>query len=81
MGIISGTDEVGGALSKTIYSAYKTIKTPSIAMRGSLTYPSRTVSAPSVSRVTNVNFGDININNGMDWSVFKAQVQRAIVEG
>lgn len=28
-----------------------------------------------------VNFGDVNINNGMDWAVFKAQVQRAIVEG
>jgi hypothetical protein len=28
-----------------------------------------------------VNFGDVHINNDMDWAVFKSQVQRALIEG
>lgn len=40
------------------------------------------VSAPPVYGGNTANFnGDIHINNGMDWAMFKAQVQRAIVEG
>lgn len=40
------------------------------------------MSAPPVYGGNTANFnGDIHINNGMDWALFKAQVQRAIVEG
>lgn len=60
-----------GAMSGLI----TTTATPSFVMNAP-------VSAPPVYGGNTANFnGDIHINNGLDWAMFKAQVQKAIVEG
>jgi hypothetical protein len=40
-----------------------------------------TMQASPVYGGSTLNFGDVNINNGMDFAVFKAMVQKAIIEG
>lgn len=39
------------------------------------------VSAPSVYRTSNVQFGDVNINNGMDMATFRQAVLKVVAEG
>ena len=50
-------------------------------MKSLQSYTHSQVSAPPVYGGNTVNFGDVHINNNMDWAMFKAQVHRAIVEG
>jgi hypothetical protein len=36
------------------------------------------VAAPQVMRQTSVQFGDVNINNGMDQALFEARVRQIV---
>jgi hypothetical protein len=53
----------------------------SVAVQRASYAPSATQNARgTISRINNVSFGDVYLQNDMDWAVFKAQVQKAIVE-
>jgi branched-subunit amino acid transport protein len=69
-GILSSSGTVYDAMESAISSS---AIAPAMNMQA-------TMQAPAVSSQAPINFGDVTINNGMDWAVFKAQVQRAILE-
>jgi tape measure domain-containing protein len=83
LGIINGAGAVGKALSDTVTGSFAGVGLAiRVGGKANMAYsPYSTMAAPSVSRSTSVSFGNVYVNNNMDWAVFKAQVQRAILEG
>lgn len=87
LGLVKGIDDKAEALKRTVRNtikatadmAYNTDK--NMVSEHRATSKSRIVSAPAVTRITNVTFGDVHLENGMDWAVFKANVNKVIVEG
>lgn len=73
LGLREGIVGTSAMVNRSLANAIKT----SAIQAAVMTAP---MSAAPVYGGTTVNFGDVTINSGMDWAVFKAQVQRAIVE-
>jgi hypothetical protein len=71
LGLVKGIESSSDMIKKTMLQTVgNTMMNPAL---------SAPMSAAPVYGNT-VNFGDVHINNDMDWAVFKAQVQRAIIE-
>lgn len=81
-GFVIGMQDERLELEKVV-SGMNAVVTPKLWRAKQATYaPSATRLAGGViSRINNVSFGDVYLNNNMDWQVFKAQVQKAIIEG
>jgi hypothetical protein len=80
-GIESGAKGIKKSLSNTISDASKIVGTSNVVRGAQATFiPQRVTNAPVVNKSTNVNFGDVYLNNNMDWATFKSRVHRAITE-
>lgn len=81
-GFVIGMQDERFELEKVV-SGMNAVVTPKPWRAKQATYaPSATRMAGGViSRINNVSFGDVYLNNNMDWQLFKAQVQKAIIEG
>jgi tape measure domain-containing protein len=79
-GFVIGLEDSSSLIEKTMKKV--TVAVPkSVAVQRASYAPSATQNARgTISRINNVSFGDVYLQNDMDWAVFKAQVQKAIVE-
>lgn len=81
MGLIEGIEDSFALVKKA--SSKISVSVPNAIKANMATYaPSATRSTGGVvNKINNVTFGDVYLNNNMDWEVFKTRVQKVMTGG